>query len=304
MINLRYHIVSLTAVFLALGLGILAGTTVIDQFVVDQLNRQTDGLRRSLDGERAKADGLQRDLDLWEKFGTTVAPPLIRGRLAGRAVVVLAARDVPGDQLNALTEALTLAGAKQPTRLTLTDRWALEGEAQVEQLAEAVGVQATNAGAVTTEAATRLAGRLAGSSDPRRDGDTLKKLQDAGFVSVADLPGTGPFPAANAIVIAVPSPAGATAPNADAFWVPFLRELSAARIAAVAESSVAEESLAEKVRGDRTLGRSVSTIDHADTVAGRISLVYALRDLGAGRTASHYGVRGGAEAVAPDINAA
>jgi copper transport outer membrane protein MctB len=304
MINLRYHIVSLTAVFLALGLGILAGTTVIDQGVVSVLDRQTNQLRKDLNAARGDADGLRRQIDLWEKFGTTIAPPLLRGRLAGRAVVVLAARDAPGDELNALTEALTLAGARQPTRLTLTDRWALEGEAQVEQLAQAIGVQATNAGAVTTEAATRLAGRIAGSSDPRRDGDTLKELQDAGFIAVADLPGTGPFPAANAVVIVMPSPARATAPSADAFWIPLLRELSGARIAAVAESSAAEESVAEKVRGDRALGRSVCTVDHADTVAGSISLVYALRDLGAGRTASHYGVRGGAEAVAPDVGAA
>lgn len=304
MVNLRYHIVSLTAVFLALGLGILAGTTVIDQGVVSFLDRQTNNLRRDLAAARAQSDGMQKQIELLEQFGATVAPPLLRGRLAGRSIVFVAGRDVPGEQLDALTESLTLAGARQPTRLSLTDRWSLEAPDQVERLASAVGVQSTNAETVTGEAATQLAERLAGSSEPGRAGDTLKELQDAGFLAVADMPGTGPFPAANAIIIAVPSPARDATPTDDAFWIPLLRELATARLAGVAETTAAEESLAEKVRGDRTLGRSVSTVDHMDTIAGRIALVYALRDLAAGRPASHFGRRGGAEGVAPDVGSA
>ena len=41
MINLRYHIVSLAAAFLAFGLGILAGTTVISDRLVEQLQGNT-----------------------------------------------------------------------------------------------------------------------------------------------------------------------------------------------------------------------------------------------------------------------
>ncbi|TMK19625.1 MAG: copper transporter, partial [Actinobacteria bacterium] len=48
MINLRYHIVSLAATFLAFGLGILAGTTVIDQGLVSSLRQNTSALERDL----------------------------------------------------------------------------------------------------------------------------------------------------------------------------------------------------------------------------------------------------------------
>ena len=37
MISFRYHLVTIVAVFLALGLGVLAGTTVLDQALVDRL---------------------------------------------------------------------------------------------------------------------------------------------------------------------------------------------------------------------------------------------------------------------------
>jgi hypothetical protein len=52
------------------------------------------------------------------------------------------------------------------------------------------------------------------------------------------------------------------------------------------------------------MARSVCTVDHVDTVAGRLSLVYGLQDLAAGRGAQHYGVRGGASAVVPALTAA
>ena len=37
MINLRYHIVSIVAVFLALGIGVLMGSTIVDRAIVSTL---------------------------------------------------------------------------------------------------------------------------------------------------------------------------------------------------------------------------------------------------------------------------
>ena len=37
MLNFRYHIVSIVAVFLALGIGVIGGTTVVDRFTLDFL---------------------------------------------------------------------------------------------------------------------------------------------------------------------------------------------------------------------------------------------------------------------------
>ncbi|HYH28079.1 MAG TPA: copper transporter, partial [Actinomycetota bacterium] len=59
MISFRFHLVSLVAVFLALGLGILAGTTVLDRQIVSQLERQTDRLSRTAEGLREDVRALQ-----------------------------------------------------------------------------------------------------------------------------------------------------------------------------------------------------------------------------------------------------
>ena len=301
MINLRYHIVSLTAVFLALGLGILAGTTVIDQEVVKGLRNNTNALQDQFNNMRDQRDALQQQLDLFEGFSDAVVPPLLQGLLAGRAVVIVTDRQAEGDLVNSIAETLILAGAKRPTRLTLTERWALDQPATNQQLATVLGVSASSRDDVITEAAARLATRLGGSSDPRTQGDLIGALENSGFLDVDDLPQTGAFPAANALVVVVTSGADDATPSEDAFFIPFLRRLSSVRIAGVAEAMGVPRSFAEKVRGDRPLARTVCSVDHADSVAGRLSLVYALRDLGAGRPAAHYGIRGGAQAVAPDV---
>jgi hypothetical protein len=304
MINLRYHIVSLTAVFLALGVGILAGTTVIDRGLVQGFEANTTALQNRLNTQRSQITIQERDLALWDKFGDKIIPPLVQGRLDGRATVVIADNAVPGALLNGLSETFALAGAKRPTRLTLTDKWALAAPASVEQLALLLGLKGSSKDEVLAEAASRIASRLGGSSDPRADDDLIHDLDNAGFLDVSDLPDVGPFPSSNALVILVTSGASNETPTEDAFFIPLLRVLTSARVVATTEPFGADRSLAEKVRGDRELARSVCTVDHGDTVAGQLSLVYCLRDLVAGRAAAHYGVRRGAKAVAPDVRAA
>ncbi|HET7720262.1 MAG TPA: copper transporter, partial [Acidimicrobiales bacterium] len=63
MINLRYHIVSLVAVFLALGLGIVMGTTVIDRVTVDALNDRLDTVQRSQGAVREENGRLKAQVD-------------------------------------------------------------------------------------------------------------------------------------------------------------------------------------------------------------------------------------------------
>jgi hypothetical protein len=303
MINLRYHIVSLTAVFLALGLGILAGTTVIDQGLVSSLRANTRALRGELNTVKGNVSDLQKQLRVWDEFGKSISTSLLQGQLAGRAVVLVADAKVPGPLMSALAEAFRLSNAKRPTRMTLTAKWTLDGTETVGELATAAGVSARDRGTIVSAAAERIGSRLAGSSDPRTETDAIRRLTDADFIDVADLPGSGPFPAANAVVVVVSSGDAQEAPAPDDFFIPFLKALSATRIACAVEPITADQSIVELVRGDRGMARSVCTADHVDTVAGRLSLVYALRSLIDGRSAEHYGIRGGTP-IAPVLRPA
>src|SRR5918999_1178508 len=82
MVSFRFHLVSLVAVFLALGLGVLAGTTVINQVLVRQLEQDTAEAQRA---------GDQKDINLrlWRAFGADIFDYLVPGRLAGTEVVLV-----------------------------------------------------------------------------------------------------------------------------------------------------------------------------------------------------------------------
>jgi hypothetical protein len=80
MVNLRYHIVSLTAVFLALGIGLTLGSSFLDRVTVDTLNNQLTALEGQIGETRAENRDLgrragalaDRDALLGEQLGERV----------------------------------------------------------------------------------------------------------------------------------------------------------------------------------------------------------------------------------------
>ena len=60
MINFRFHVVSLVGVFLALALGVVIGSTVIDRAIVDRLSSQIDSIRKRADEQRAENRALRQ----------------------------------------------------------------------------------------------------------------------------------------------------------------------------------------------------------------------------------------------------
>src|SRR5436305_3179138 len=68
MLNLRYHVVSLVAVFLALGIGVIMGVTVINRGIVDQLRNRLDSVEASDRKTRKENDRLAAQLGTWNRF--------------------------------------------------------------------------------------------------------------------------------------------------------------------------------------------------------------------------------------------
>ena len=89
MISFRYHLVSIVAVFLALGLGILAGTTVINQQVVKGLKSRTKAAERDVASYRRQLFDIRDQVGDLQGFIKDATPFLIDGKLAGQQVVLL-----------------------------------------------------------------------------------------------------------------------------------------------------------------------------------------------------------------------
>lgn len=111
MFDLRYHVASLTAVFLALVVGILVGVGISGRGFVDdaerrQLNGQIADLREELELADEQADDLERRQEAAQEFVESAYPVLVQNRLAGKRVAVLVVGSFD-PTLDAVTEVVT-----------------------------------------------------------------------------------------------------------------------------------------------------------------------------------------------------
>ena len=74
MINFRYHVVSLTAVFLALAIGLVVGTAALNGPVADSLKEQVTGLRKDNQQLRETVSNMEKQLALEEEFAERDGP--------------------------------------------------------------------------------------------------------------------------------------------------------------------------------------------------------------------------------------
>jgi hypothetical protein len=305
-ISFRFHLVSLVAVFLALGLGVLTGTTVINRGIVTQLENQTEGLSRNLDDVRASVDRLEREVDVWSGFGEEAMTPLLSGRLSARQVVIVTQEGMDAGALAGVRRALEEAGAELVAMLSVTARMALPTDADREALAGAVGIDpALEDDLIVDEAAQELASRLA---EGPGGAEILEALLDDGFLVVQgprlEETGLRTLGGPGQLVVAL---AGGPAPSEllpERFLVPMIDVLVSRGVPVAAGEPVAgqdqEPPFVTLLRGDAGVAGSIATQDNVDLLPGQIGLALAVEDLFLG-TPGHYGVKDGATRPFPEL---
>ena len=121
MFDLRYHVASLTAVFLALVIGILVGVGISDRGLLDSakrslLEQRIARLRTQLD-QASKASALsKREQRAAQRYINETYPVLVHNRLHGMRIAVVFIGSVDGGLRSTIERALTDASA-QPLRL-------------------------------------------------------------------------------------------------------------------------------------------------------------------------------------------
>jgi len=319
-INLRYHIVSLVAVFLALALGIVMGSTVIDKAIVDELRDRVESVgNRATNTDRVNSE-LRTQLEAMEGFASEARDQLVLGRLRGVPVLVVAVQGVDRRPVEDVRDALATAQAVPAGTLLFTNKLRLDNEGDVRALANVVGASpAAGADAVRRQVLTRFAAVLDGTTN---DGNVLPALASAGFVgyeppspaTTTTTLGLSSFPVANLRVILV-SGAGAEVGD-DRVAVPLAQALvnqtpssPTAGGAAVARFVAAESGrdtpggravFVGQLRSDGSLGARLSTVDNLESPIGQAATVLALADLDEGRT-GHYGRGPNSQRLLPSL---
>jgi hypothetical protein len=316
-ISLRYHIVSLVAVFLALALGIVVGSTVLQEGTVSVLRATSEAVRAKSEENSRKNVELTRQIGDLQRFGVAVLPELVQNRLKGRSVVLVDTDKVDGGLREGVRKVLEDAGAQVDGQITFADeRLALGADADRTAMGRLLAVDAGAPDVLRGELVRRLANRLATPAaipqdNNQRASDMLTGLQDADFLADLKLSrplatGADPFPRQGSIFVLLgPSAAAtATAVAPDAFLVPLADQVSARTGGPVAGGEAAAVPAASSwvtaLRNNRAVSRRVSGIDSVDTVYGQLALVEALQGSLQQLPAGQYGIKDGASGLLPE----
>jgi hypothetical protein len=317
LINLRYHIVSLVAVFLALALGMVVGSTVLNEGTAQVQRSMSEFLRRQSQQTQAENGTLRAQVGHFKDFGSAVLTGLVGGKLQGRSIVLLDTDRVDDGTRSKVEEALRAAGATVSGRITFaTDRLALTADGDRTRLSELLDLPGGDPDALRAALIERLSGRLSvparlPQNDASRPQDMITGLQDAKFLADTDLPrhvtdGGEAFPKAGSLFVIIGPTDGSTALDPKAFLVPLADRLSARTMAPVAgvESETGVSSWVVALRGDKDATDRVSTVDDVDAVYGQVALVDALAGQLANQAAGHYGFKQRSTGLLPEGSAA
>jgi hypothetical protein len=112
MLDFRYHALSLVAVFLALGIGILLGTTIGDQLVSEANRDLSSSLRGDVTEARREARGAREALDDRERFIAESFERIAGDRLRGRNVTVVSSGELPDEVERGVRDAIEDSGGE------------------------------------------------------------------------------------------------------------------------------------------------------------------------------------------------
>jgi hypothetical protein len=302
-IDFRYHVVSIVAVFLALALGLFIGATTLRGKVAADLETRTKHVSAANRELRSQLSDLNDRIDQEHAFDEAVLPYVVRDRLAGQSVTVVSAPDVDDDVRDEMLATLDHAGATvtgdvrlQPELLdpeqdqflmTLTDQLSIPGrtpaegsgtERAVALLADVLGTRPQDA-PVGSGAAARV----------------LAAFEDGNLISIN---GDEPRPGSLAVLLTADPPATENADTSSAQLLSALaRDLDKAALGAVVagpSADTADNGVVAAIRDDKTTRADVSTVDGDELPSGLIATVLALVDQADGR-AGAYGLESGGD---------
>lgn len=317
MIDFRYHLVSIVAVFLALAIGIVLGATQLQRTTVDVLQSTSNSLSRQLSAAEAERDGYQTQSNAAEQFLQTAEPTLLAGRLTGQRVVLITEPGAQPSVISGVRQAVATAGAKvtgqvalQPmfndisgatqSSLATINNWiaandgiSLDPGANPQTLYQQQAAQLI-ATALTEKSATSHAVISAANTQT-----LLTAYLRSGYLTV-----TGSPAGATVAVLVTPqtAPANGASDRANQVLIAVAQEFAGKSAATVVVGSTAgseQPGSAISVLRQSGVSSQVSSVDDADTTQGQIVAIEAIAVQLAGGKPNSYGISG-ASAVSPN----
>jgi hypothetical protein len=317
-IDFRYHLVSIVAVFLALAIGIVLGSTELQGNTIDVLRTSQNSLKNQLDQSNTQRNAAQQQANTYQTFVGTAEPRLLANELTGQRIVLVTEPGASSTVLSGIKQAATLSGATvtgevaiQPkfNDLTGTNQSSLQSlNSSLSTADDTTLATPSNEQTVVQQQAAQLIGTaiLASSTSAETTGIStadattlLGAYAQAGYITITP----SVTNRATLAIIVTPDTAPTDGANDPATQVllaiatEFAGESAATTVIGSTTGSSPAGSAISVLRAS-SVASLVSSVDNADVNVGWVSTMWALAQQLRGQKPNSYGISG-ASAVSP-----
>jgi hypothetical protein len=300
-ISFRYHLVSIVAIFLALALGIVVGTTALNGPITKDLRNQVNDLKKQRDGLTTQVKALQGQVDDAGQFASTYGAQLVAKTLTGQSVIVVSMPGTSSAMQDGISQQITAAGGKIGGQLSITKDYLDQRRGS--------GISSLATGPAHpiawTAPETSDAGQLGGSLlayvllGKGQQTDLTQVIGGFAELHMVAVEGGTIAPSTSVVVIGKGSlPAKDYGGAAELALVGALARGGGKVVVAGDVASATGGGLVALVRDTAATRTSVSSVDNANSAFGQVSSVLALSAALKGQL-GHYGTEQGADALFP-----
>jgi len=286
-IDLKYHIASLVAVFLALGLGILIGSTVSggdaiieqQQQLADNLEQQLEELREKNEIMQMEIASIQVDYNIQKQFEEQALPLMIQDKLKDKSLAIIETNNYSFS--DDLINTLNMAGGEVKSVTTILN--GLNAGEKKDEICKELGW-----GSLSDETFIRRIAKAVAEGVCM--GDNLAVLNYLAGKELLDMKGDFGVQLDGLIIV------GGSQDNQNikikVIDIPIIEYFLSRKIPVfgVEKSNVVCSYMEEYQK------KRISTVDNIDTIPGQVALVLAI----SGKP-GHYGVKSTAQQLLPAI---
>lgn len=303
MINFRYHIVSLMAVFLALAVGITLGVTLVGNEANKGLAAQAEQDREQVQKYRKQLEQQRTVNNYRDSYDKQIGSHLTAGMLSGDHVALVRMPDAPTGAAKSIRKAVRHAGGTVTSRVSVSND--VFDPKQADAVKSVLNRYRKHLRPNTPVAARvgQLLGRSLLSKDAGPMDRTAQDIVDGLDGSVIQLDRSGNATAQLVIVItaeAADPPTGAKTLKEHATLEKTLNRNAAGTVLAGPNSKGIDGTDVATVRADTQARARLSTVDVADLPSGVSTVIMAGKEQ-LKHDRGHYGAANSADAPAPEL---
>ncbi len=281
MIDIRYHLVSLIAVFLALSLGIILGTVIVDKgIIVEQQKALVSDLQNEFDELRLANRELQRELDRANEFESAVYDQVISGKLEDKNIVIISTTNISESLQAEIRKSLNKSGAEAFFIKIKKSNYNSKSVSKIENFF-------TEENLNQDEMWQKLLTRVASDISTSRDSNFLKFLEKEKILYIS---GSLTIPTNNVVIFG----------GRDKDEKVKFEDIDKILIESFLDFEVnvvgVETTKVEKSFMRNYQNAGLSTVDNIETIPGRVAMIYVI----AGNS-GRYGIKNTAQSLLPPI---